>query len=245
MTAPHIVSREEWIEARKQLLEKEKALTRQRDQVNAELRQLPWVKVDKEYTFDSTEGKKTLSDLFGGKSQLIVQHFMFGPDWDEGCVGCSFAVDHVEAAYQHVKHHDLTYVLVSRGPLDKLQAYKKRLGWTLEWVSSLHSDFNFDFDVSFTPEEIREGRAIYNFRAVDPEMAGDDIAELPGISVFYRDESGDIYHTYSSYARGGEEILGAYMLLDATPKGRNEGSAMEWVRRHDEYETTTEEIAAD
>jgi len=238
MEKHRIVSREEWTEARKALLAKEKELTRQRDKLSAERRELPWVKVEKSYVFDTVTGKKTLADLFDGRSQLIVQHFMFGPDWDEGCVGCSFGADHADAAYQHLKHHDVTYVAVARAPLAKLEAYRKRMGWHFNFASSLGSDFNYDFHVSFKKEDLAKGKVYYNFQMTDASME-----ELPGSSVFYKDEEGNIYHTYSDYGRGGEEVLGAYMLLDVTPKGRNENgpyrNLMDWVRRHDEYEAAS------
>ena len=226
-----IVSPAEWLAARKQHLTKEKELTRLRDQLSAERRELPWVKVEKEYVFDTPEGRKTLADLFDGRSQLIVQHFMFGPDWDQGCIGCSFAADHVDAAYMHLKHHDVTYVAVARAPLAKLEAYRKRMGWRFKLVSSYGSDFNYDYHVSFTKDDLAKGKVYYNY-----EMTEEGFDELPGASVFYKDASGDVFHTYSSYGRGGEEVLGAYMLLDITPKGRNESGPMDWVRRHDEYE---------
>jgi predicted dithiol-disulfide oxidoreductase (DUF899 family) len=231
MTPHKVVSEAEWTEARKQLLAEEKALTRARDRVNEARRALPWVKVAKTYAFDTIDGKRTLADLFEGRSQLIVQHFMFGPDWEAGCPGCSFAADHVDAAYQHLKHHDVTYVAVSRAPLAKLLAYRRRMGWRFNWVSSLDSDFNFDFHVSFTEKQIAQGKAYYNF-----EMTENEMDELPGESVFCKDADGAIYHTYSEYGRGGEEVLSAYMLLDLTPKGRNEAGPMDWVRRRDEYE---------
>lgn len=226
-----IVSRQEWTEARKQLLAEEKELTHARDRVAKARRDLPWVKVEKAYEFDTIDGKRTLGDLFEGRSQLLVQHFMFGPDWEAGCPGCSFAADHIDAAYRHIKHHDVTFVAVSRAPLARLQAYRKRMGWHFNWVSSLNSDFNFDFNVSFTQEQLATGKVYYNF-----EMTENTMEELPGGSVFYKDADGAIYHTYSDYGRGGEEILGAYMLLDVTPNGRNESGPMDWVRRHDEYE---------
>lgn len=233
---PPIVSREEWLEARKALLAREKALTRQRDELNAARRELPWVRIDREYVFETSAGKKTLADLFEGRSQLIVQHFMFAPEWDEGCVGCSFVADHVDAAYQHLQHHDVTYVAVARAPLAKLEAYRRRMGWRFGFVSSLESDFNYDFHVSFTLDEIAKGRVYYNFEETEAS-----IEELPGASVFYRDDDGSLYHTYSVYGRGNEEVLGAYMLLDITPGGRNENGPnfdlMDWVRRHDEYGT--------
>jgi predicted dithiol-disulfide oxidoreductase (DUF899 family) len=228
-----VVSREEWTAARKVLLTEEKELTRARDRMNESRRKLPWVKVEKTYAFDTPEGKKTLAELFEGRSQLIVQHFMFGPEWEQGCVGCSFAADHVDAAYVHLKHHDVTYVAIARAPLAKLEAYWKRMGWKFKVASSLGSDFNFDFNVSFTPDEVAKGKAYYNYQTSD--IWGD---ELPGSSVFYKDADGTVYHTYSDYGRGNEEVLSAYMLLDVTPKGRNEtdkGNMMDWVHRHDEY----------
>ncbi len=230
---PHkIVSQDEWTNARKALLEKEKALTHARDKLSAERRELPWVKVEKDYVFDTPQGKKTLADLFEGRSQLIVQHFMFSPDWEQGCVGCSFAADHVDAAYQHLKHHDVTYIAVARAPLAKLEAYRKQMGWRFKMVSSFGSDFNYDFHVSFTKDELAKGKVYYNFEMTDAPT----IEDLPGGSVFYRDADGTIYHTYSDYGRGGEEVLSAYMLLDTTPKGRDESGPMDWVKRHDEYE---------
>jgi predicted dithiol-disulfide oxidoreductase (DUF899 family) len=235
MEQPRVVSRDEWLAARKALLAKEKELTRQRDRLNEERRALPWVKIEKEYVFEAPDGRKTLAGLFDGRSQLIVQHFMFGPDWEEGCVGCSFAADHADAALVHLQHHDVSYVLVSRAPLAKLEVYRRRMGWCIPWVSSYGSDFNYDFNVSFRKEEIENRRATYNFETIDP-----GIDELPGASVFCKDENGDVFHTYSGYARGGEEVLSAYMLLDITPKGRNETgphrNLMDWVKRHDQYE---------
>jgi predicted dithiol-disulfide oxidoreductase (DUF899 family) len=230
MEKPRIVSREEWTAERKAFLAKEKELTHHRDRVNAERRQLPWVKVTKDYVFDTMDGKKTLSDLFEGRSQLIVGHFMFSPDWNAGCVGCSFANDHVDAAWQHLQHHDVTYVAVGRAPLQKLEAYRKRMGWSFNFVSSQNSDFNYDFNVSFTKDDLADGKVFYNYQETETKME-----DLPGSSVFFKDENGDIFHTYSDYGRGGEEVLSAYMLLDTTPKGRNETDAMSWVRRHDEY----------
>jgi predicted dithiol-disulfide oxidoreductase (DUF899 family) len=233
---PHpIVSREDWLAARRWHLAREKELTRLRDQVMAERRALPWVRLDKEYVFDTPAGKRTLADLFDGRSQLLVQHFMFAPDWEEGCIGCSFGADHIDGADRHISQHDVSFVAVSRAPLTKLLAYKKRMGWKFNWVSSAGSDFNYDFHVSFRPEEIEKGKVFYNFELSDTSME-----ELSGCSVFYKDESGAVFHTYSSYARGNEEVIGAYMLLDMTPKGRNEtgpnGNLMDWVKRHDQYD---------
>ncbi|MGF1611656.1 MAG: DUF899 domain-containing protein [Kiloniellales bacterium] len=225
-----IVSREDWLKARKAHLRNEKALTRMRDLVAAERRALPWVKVEKTYVFDTFEGKQTLAELFGRNSQLIIHHFMFGSDWDAGCPSCSMEADHAEGAYLHLKNHDVTYVRVSRAPLEKLKAYGKRMGWSVKWVSSYGNDFNYDFHVSFTKEQLAQGKVDYNYGLVE----GYD--ELPGLSVFYKDENGDVFHTYSSYARGNEEVNGVFIYLDITPKGRNETEIMDWVRRHDEYE---------
>lgn len=229
MSTPQIVSREDWLQARKAHLKNEKALTRMRDLVSAERRALPWVKVEKTYVFDAPEGKKTLSDLFGDNSQLIVHHFMWRHDLDMGCVSCSLEADHAEGALVHLENHDVSYVRVSRAPLAKLEAYKKRLGWKAKWVSSADSDFNFDYHVSFTKEELAKGKVHYNYGTVE----GFD--ELPGLSVFCKDKDGTVYHTYSSYARGNEEVIGAFIYLDITPKGRNEKEIMEWVKRSDEY----------
>ena len=226
-----IVSRDEWIEARKAHLAKEKELTRLRDALAEERRALPWVRVDKEYLFDTPDGRKSLAELFDGRSQLIVQHFMFGPDWEQGCVGCSFEADHADAANMHLQHHDVSFVAVSRAPLARIEAYRKRMGWRFRWVSSLGSDFNYDYHVSATKEDIAAGRVWYNF-----EKSKDPGEEMPGVSVFYRNEAREIFHTYSSYGRGNEEVLSAYMFLDITPKGRNETGPMSWVKRHDEYE---------
>jgi predicted dithiol-disulfide oxidoreductase (DUF899 family) len=226
-----IVSREEWTAASKALLIKEKQLTRLRDQVNAERRALPWVKVEKAYEFDTTEGRKTLAELFDGRSQLIVYHFMWRWDLGLGCDGCSFQCDHVDGANLHLSHHDVTLIAVSRGHLADLQAYRKRMGWRFRLVSSYGSDFNYDYHVSFTPEEVASKKAYYNFETRD---VGTE--ELPGLSVFYKNDKGEVFHTYSSYARGNEEVLGAYMYLDIAPLGRNETKGMNWIKRHDEYE---------
>ncbi|MGO8918333.1 MAG: DUF899 domain-containing protein [Stellaceae bacterium] len=230
-----IVSRDEWTAARKALLAKEKELTQLRDKLSAERRELPWVNVEKTYVFDAPDGRKTLADLFGGRSQLVVKHFMLGPGWKEGCVGCSFGADHIGGALVHLEHHDVTVVAVSRAPLAEIEAYRKRMGWRFTWVSSDGSDFNFDYHVSFTPDEMAKAEVYYNYRMTAPS-----IDELPGLSVFCKDAAGDIFHTYSSYGRGAEELLGTYMVLDLTPKGRNETgphrNLMDWVRRHDEYE---------
>ena len=228
-----IVSREEWLAARTALLVKEKEETRLRDKINAERLALPWVKVDKTYAFDTPDGRKTLTELFDGRSQLMVYHFMLGPDWSAGCSGCSFLADHLDGAITHLNHHDVTMVAVSRAPLAKIEAYRTRMGWHFPWVSSFGSDFNFDYKVSFTKEELAAGDVSYNFRQIPGAQAHD---ELPGLSAFVKDESGQVFHTYSSYARGAEELIGTLMILDRAPRGRNETKGMDWMRRHDEYE---------
>ena len=233
-----IVSDRDWLDARKELLAREKELTRHRDEVMAARRALPWVKVEKNYLFDTTAGERSLSDLFDGRSQLIVQHFMFAPDWEEGCIGCSFGADHVEGALVHLAQRDVAYVAVSRAPLAEIEAYKRRMGWHFAWVSSFGNDFNYDFHVSFRPDELANGKVEYNYEMIEPGLD-----ELPGRSVFVKDEAGNIFHTYSSFGRGGEEMLGTYMLLDITPKGRDENgphhNLMDWVKRHDEYQTAS------
>jgi predicted dithiol-disulfide oxidoreductase (DUF899 family) len=230
---PHkVVSRDEWIAARKAHLRNEKALTRMRDLISAERRALPWVKVEKQYVFDTAVGKRTLADLFGPNSQLIVHHFMWRHDLDSGCPSCSLEADHAEGALVHLVNHDVSYVRVSRAPIEKLLAYRRRMGWTAEWVSSWSSDFNFDYGVSFTKQEL-EGKVTYNYALMDGADAFD---ELPGLSVFCKDDTGQVYHTYSSYARGNEEVIGVFVYLDLTPKGRNEKEIMDWVKRNDEYD---------
>ena len=230
---PHkIVSQTEWMEARKALLAEERAFTHARDALVARRQALPWVRVDKTYTFDTPQGKRTLTELFGPRSQLIVYHFMLGPEWDEGCPGCSFLSDHVDGMLPHLEHHDVTYVAVSRAPLAKIEAFKRRMGWRFPWVSSHDSDFNFDYHVSFSKADKARGKAVYNY--VEQDYMSD---ELPGVSAFYRDEAGDVYHTYSTYARGGEMLIGTYAMLELTAKGRNEEKDMrEWMRHHDRYE---------
>jgi predicted dithiol-disulfide oxidoreductase (DUF899 family) len=227
-----VVSQEEWTEAREELLRKEKALTRQRDAVAAERRALPWVRVEKDYVFDGPEGPESLGDLFGGRSQLIVKHFMMGPGWKDGCVGCSFHADHMDGALLHLPQRDVTLLAVSRAPLTEIEAFRRRMGWRFKWVSSFGSDFNFDYHVSFTPEEIAAGKVYYNY-----EMRDFMSDEMSGISVFYRRPDGAIFHTYSSYARGNEGFLGAYHYLDVLPKGRDETNNLtDWVRHHDRYD---------
>ena len=234
MPSHAVVSREEWLVARKAFLEKEKAFTRQRDQLSQERRALPWVKVEKDYVFENPDGQKTLADLFDGRSQLLVYHFMFGPDWDAGCKSCSFIADHFNPAIVHLNQRDVSMVAISRAPLDKLEQYKKRMGWDFLWVSSYKNDFNQDYNVSFSAEEIERGDAYYNYKA-----KGFPSTEAPGASVFYKDEYGAIYHTYSVYERGLDMFIAAYHYLDIVPKGRNEGDfsyTMEWLKRHDEYD---------
>jgi predicted dithiol-disulfide oxidoreductase (DUF899 family) len=231
-----IVSGSEWIKSHTQFLKAEKQFTKQRDELAKQRRALPWTLVEKNYTFETVNGPKTLSELFEGKSQLFVQHFMFGPTWEEGCPGCSFQADHVNAALLHFSQKDVTYVAISRGPVEALEKYKKRMGWKFPWVSSGKNDFNFDFHVSFTEKDKENGKVFYNYEEVD--YMGE---ELPGNSVFIKGNRGEIFHTYSSFARGCEMFLTTYMLLDLLPKGREEEGfkhhPMEWVRRHDQYET--------
>ncbi|OJU83225.1 MAG: thioredoxin [Shinella sp. 65-6] len=227
-----IVSRQAWLAARKALLALEKEETKLRDRVRAERLALPWVKVDKAYTFDTPQGRRTLAELFDGRSQLIVYHFMYGPDWDAGCPGCSFMADHIDGMLPHLNNHDVTMIAASRAPLEKLEAYRKRMGWKFPWVSSHGSDFNFDYHVSFTKEELASGKVMDNYRETDAADAHD---ELPGLSAFFKDGEGTVYHTYSDYARGGEEALGTLMILDRAPKGRNETGTLSFVRRKDEY----------
>lgn len=231
---PKIVSREEWLGARKKLLAREKRLTHERDAIAAERRQLPWVKVEKNYVFDTPSGKQTLADLFDGKSQLIVYHFMFGPDWQEGCPSCSFIMDHTDGALAHLAQRDVSFAAISRAPISKIEAFKKRLGWKFNWVSSNGCDFNYDYHVSFTPEQKAQGKVEYNFDLMEFPSA-----EAPGISVFYKDKNGTIFHTYSAYARGTEAPLGTYAYLDLVPKGRDEDGlrfTMAWLRHHDRYD---------
>ena len=232
---PKVVSREEWLVARKNLLAREKQLTRERDAVAAERRQLPWVKVEKNYVFDSPNGKKTLADLFNGKSQLIVYHLMFGPEWQEACPSCSFNMDHTDPTLVHLAQRDVSFAAISRAPISKIEAFKKRLGWKFNWVSSYGSDFNYDYHVSFTPEQLAQGKVEFNF-----ELTPFPSEEAPGISVFYKDKDGNIFHTYSAYARGTETTMNSYNYLDYVPKGRDEDGlrfTMSWLRHHDRYES--------
>jgi predicted dithiol-disulfide oxidoreductase (DUF899 family) len=230
-----IVSRDEWLAARIELLKKEKELTRLRDEQARQRRELPWVKVEKNYVFDTPAGKRTLAELFDGRSQLLVYHFMFGPDWAEGCPSCSFVADHIDGALVHLAARDVTLAMVSRAPLPKIEAFKKRMGWRFKWVSSFENDFNFDYHVSFTKDEKANGKVYYNFGK--QEFPSN---EAPGISAYYKSPNGDIFHTYSAYARGLDPLVGTYTLLDLVPKGRDEdglGFSMEWVRHHDRYGT--------
>ncbi|MEP6671946.1 MAG: DUF899 domain-containing protein [Chthoniobacter sp.] len=230
-----IVSPEQWIAARQALLKKEKESTRLLDELSAERRQLPWVKVTENYVFDAPGGPVSLADLFAGRNQLIIYHFMFGPDWQEGCPSCSFVSDHFGGALPHLAARDVTLVAVSRAPLAKIAAFQKRMGWRFQWVSSAGSDFNADFHVSFTAEEMAQGKVDYNYTLQEFPSA-----EAPGLSVFYKDAAGDIFHTYSTYGRGLESLMSTYRILDMVPKGRDEDQldfSMAWVRYHDRYDT--------
>jgi predicted dithiol-disulfide oxidoreductase (DUF899 family) len=230
-----IVSQARWIVERKALLAREKELTQLRDQVARERRALAWVRVDKHYLFDTPVGPRTLADLFEGRRQLIVQHFMLGPGWEQGCPSCSYMADHSDGMTLHLAHRDTTFVAVSRAPLAEIQRFRERMGWKFEWVSAHANDFNFDFGVSFTPEEQAKNEVTYNYAKQRFECE-----ELPGISVFYKDDAGDVFHTYSTYRRGVEAMMGTYNLLDLTPKGRDEHDGpMAWVRHHDRYEPQT------
>jgi predicted dithiol-disulfide oxidoreductase (DUF899 family) len=234
MTGHSVVSRQEWLDARLALLAKEKELTRQRDALARERQQLPWERVEKNYIFDSLEGKKTLADLFGDKSQLLIYHFMFAPDWEQGCQSCSMATDTMDANYLHLTQRDVALVMVSRAPMEKITLFKKRMGWSVPWVSSYGNDFNRDFGVSFSEEEVKNSTD-YNFGTSRPYGE-----ETPGLSAFSKGGVGNVYHTYSTYGRGLEGILGVYTLLDVAPKGRDEGALpwpMAWVKHHDRYET--------
>jgi predicted dithiol-disulfide oxidoreductase (DUF899 family) len=233
MSAHQVVSNEQWLAQRKALLDKEKTFTRLRDELSAARRELPWVKVEKTHVFESNEGKVTLADLFEGKSQLIVYHFMFHPDWDAGCKSCSFWADTYNPTIVHLNHRDVNLVAVSRAPLQRLDAYKRRMGWTFRWVSSANNDFNYDFGVSFTPEDLKKATNNYNFGT-----SRFSIEEAPGLSVFFKDADSAIYRTYACYSRGLDALNPAYQYLDLVPKGRDEdanSAPMSWLRRHDEY----------
>jgi predicted dithiol-disulfide oxidoreductase (DUF899 family) len=227
-----VVTREQWLVARKDLLTREKELTRLRDEVSRHRRELPWVKVEKQYVFNGPKGRETLVELFKGRSQLIVYHFMLGPGWEEGCKSCSYLADHFDGANWHLPHRDVSFLVISRAPLSEIEAYKKRMGWRFKWLSSYGNDFNFDYHVSFTKEDEEKDSAYYNYATQEFISY-----ELPGLSVFYKDEDGDVFHTYSTYARGLDILVGAYNFLDLVPKGRDENpdSTMDWVRRHGDY----------
>jgi predicted dithiol-disulfide oxidoreductase (DUF899 family) len=234
MQSNKIVAREEWLEARRALLAQEKAHMRQGDALAAQRRALPWFKVEKRYVFDAQRGQRPLDELFDGRSQLIVHHLMFAPDWQAACPGCSFQAEHIDGPATHLVHHNVTIVAVSRAPLAKILAYRKRMGWSFEWVSSFDTDFNYDFHVSFTKDQIGQGQVDYNFGTIttDPRYGSE---ELPGVSVFCKDAAGGVFHTYSTYARGLDALLDTNHYLDLTPEGRNEGAYQGWPRRHDEY----------
>ena len=229
-----VVSQSKWLAARKALLAKEREFTHARDELSRQRRALPWTKVDKNYVFETPDGRRTLADLFGGKSQLIIYHFMLGPGWKQGCPSCSFLADHFDGATIHLAQRDVTLTVVSRAPLAEIEAYKKRMGWRFRWASSFGSDFNRDFHVSFSKDELASKKANYNYTT--GEFPSE---EAPGMSVFYKNEAGEIFHTYSAYARGLDILVGTYNFLDHAPKGRDEASlpwSMAWVRRQDEYE---------
>ncbi len=234
MQTPMVVSRKDWLTARQALLAKEKEFTRARDRLSAERRKLPCVKVEKDYRFQGPQGPVALADLFAGRSQLIVYHFMFGPDWEEGCPSCSFLADGFDGADPHLQHRDATLVAVSRTSFEKLEAYRRRMGWRFKWVSSLGSDFNRDYQVSFSEEELAAGEVNYNYRKTTFPMG-----EAPGLSVFCNNDKGEVFHSYSTYARGLDALINSYQFLDLLPKGRDEDDldfSMAWVRRHDQYE---------
>lgn len=230
-----VVDKQQWIAARLDLLAREKQMSRLRDDLNEARRAMPWTRVEKSYVFDTPAGKKTLDELFDGRSQLVIKHFMLAPGQNDGCVGCSFECDHVDGALTHLQHHDVSFVAVARAPLAEIEAYKARMGWRFPWVSSYASDFNYDFEVSFKPEDIAAATTRYNFREEPVSME-----DLSGFSVFYKNDAGEVFHTYGSFGRGAEEVLTTYMFLDMTPKGRNETGPnfglTDWVRHHDRYD---------
>ncbi len=229
-----VVSHQAWLSARTRFLAEEKKFTRLRDELSRKRRRLPWEKVEKPYRFQGPEGEETLADLFAGRSQLAVYHFMFSPEWEEGCPHCSFWADNFDGIDVHLAHRDLTLVAISRAPLARIEAFKKRMGWSFKWVSSARSDFNYDFGASFTPEERKNGTALFNYGREDPGFE-----DREGASVFYRDPKGRIFHTYSTYARGIDILNGAYNFLDLAPKGRDEDGlkfTQAWVRHHDRYQ---------
>ena len=233
LTAARIATRDVWLAERLALLAREKELTRAQDELARQRRQLPWVRVDKRYVFDTPDGPRALGELFDGRRQLLVQHFMLAPDWEEGCKSCSFMADHHDGMRAHLAQRDVTLLVVSRAPLARIEAFRRRMGWQFRWVSSHGSDFNHDYGVSFTPEQRARGTVPYNYR----EQAFPQ-EEAPGISVFVRDAAGTVFHTYSRYGRGVEAMMGTYALLDLVPRGRDEDGlsyGMEWVRHHDRY----------
>ncbi|MGO1078174.1 DUF899 domain-containing protein [Inquilinus sp. CA228] len=235
MEPTRIASREDWLAARKALLAEEKALTRARDEISRKRRTLPWVRIDTPYVFDGPQGRETLAELFAGRSQLIVYHFMLAPGWEHGCPSCSFLADTIDGTLVHLAARDVTFAAVSRAPLAEIRRFQQRMGWRFTWVSSHGSDFNYDFGVSFTPQQTAGGSTPYNYGELPFP-----VEELPGTSVFARDDAGAVYHTYSSYGRGGDLQLTAYTYLDLVPKGRDEDGlafTMSWVRHHDRYET--------
>jgi predicted dithiol-disulfide oxidoreductase (DUF899 family) len=235
MTPHKVVSHDEWIAARKAYLAEEKAFTRARDALSRKRRELPWEKVEKNYVFDTPQGKKTLAELFGGKSQLIVYHFMLGPGWEAGCPSCSYLADHFDGAVIHLAQRDVSFVVVSRAPLSEIETFKRRMGWRFRWASSFGSDFNSDYQVSFTPEEKAGGKVFYNYEFIESFPS----EERPGASVFYKNAAGEIFHTYSTYGRGLDILIGTYHFLDLAPKGRDEDGlawSMAWVRHHDRYD---------
>jgi predicted dithiol-disulfide oxidoreductase (DUF899 family) len=229
-----VVSREAWLAARVALLEKEKEFTRQRDALGRERRALPWVRVEKRYVFDGPQGETTLTDLFGPRSQLVVYHFMFAPEWDAGCKHCSFWADNFDRIPIHLAHRDVRFVAISRAPFAKIRAFERRMGWSFDWLSSSRTDFNYDFGVSFTPEQMRSGAPVYNYTQPNPDMT-----DREGVSVFYKDAGGAVFHTYSTFARGIDVLNCAYNYLDLVPKGRDEAElafTQSWVRHHDDYD---------
>jgi predicted dithiol-disulfide oxidoreductase (DUF899 family) len=235
LTLSHpVASKKEWLEARLAFLAKEKDFTRQRDELSRQRRELPWLAIGKTYIFDGPEGKETLAQLFAGRSQLMIYHFMLGPEWQEGCKSCSYLADHFDGSLIHLANRDVTFLVVSRAPLPEIEAFKKRMGWHFKWVSSYESDFNFDFHVSFSKDQLAAGEVDYNYGKTQFPSE-----EAPGLSAFYKDGSGQVFHTYSAYARGLDILVGAYNFLDLAPKGRDEdllAFSMSWVRHHDRYD---------
>jgi len=237
-----VVVKDRWLAQRRALLAREKELTRRGDQIASERRALPWLHVAENYVFDSPEGPRALADLFQGRRQLLVQHFMLGPGWEAGCRSCSFMADHIDGIQIHLEQRDMSFVAVSRAPIEEIERFRQRMGWKFDWVSSHRNGFNHDFAVSFTPEELAQEEVFYNFG-----MTTFKHDELPGLSVFYKDDAGTVFHTYSAYGRGVEAMMGAYRLIDLLPKGRDEAapnSGMSWVRHHDRYDTAPKPAAA-